>query len=104
MIITKFFSLLLVLLFSVTNCLAQEYKAEKAEIEKLLNQSVSEFNDAKYDQALESSKQALINSFAIQDNSLIAQSYNTIGVIYNECSDSKKAIGFYEKALFYAKK
>lgn len=101
---TKVFSLFIVFLFCFTNALAQEYKAEKAEIEKLLNQTVTEFNDAKFDKALESSKQALIKSFAINDDSYIAQSYNTIGVIYNECSDSKKAINFYEKALTYAKK
>ncbi|UPT70917.1 MAG: hypothetical protein M0D53_00385 [Flavobacterium sp. JAD_PAG50586_2] len=104
MIKTKFFSLLIVLLFCFTNTVAQDYKAEKAEIEKLLNQTVVDFNASQYDKALESSKQALINSFAINDNSYIAQSYNTIGVIYNECSDGKKAIGFYEKALVYAKK
>lgn len=101
---TKLFSLFIVVLFCFTNALAQEYKAEKDEIERLLNQTVAEFNDAQYDKALESSKQALINSFAINDDSYTAQSYNTIGVIYNECSDAKKAIGFYEKALSYAKK
>ena len=104
MIKTKFFSLLIVLLFCFTNAVSQDYKAEKAEIERLINQTVSEFNASQYDKALESSKQALINSFAINDNSYIAQSYNTIGVIYNECSDAEKAIGFYEKALTYAKK
>jgi signal transduction histidine kinase/CheY-like chemotaxis protein len=101
---TKGFSLLIVFLFCFTNALSQEYKEEKAEIEKLLNQTVIDFNAAKYDKALESSKQALINSFAIGDDSYIAQSYNTIGGIYDECSDSKKAIAFYEKALSYAKK
>ena len=101
---TKLFSLFIVLLFCFHNALSQEYKDEKAEIERLLNQTVADFNDAKYDKALESSKQALISSFAINDNSYIAQSYNTIGVIYNECSDAKKAISFYEKALSYAKK
>ena len=104
MIKAKSISLLVFILFCFTNSVAQDYKKEKAEIEKLLNQAVSDFNDAKYDKALESSKQALINSFGINDDSYIAQSYNTIGVIYNECSDSKKAIGFYEKALTYAKK
>jgi signal transduction histidine kinase/CheY-like chemotaxis protein len=101
---TKLFSLLVLFIFCITNALAQEYSDEKTEIEELLNQAVADFNDAKYDKALESSKQALINSFAINDNSYIAQSYNTIGVIYNECSDSKKAIEFYEKALKYSKK
>ena len=101
---TKFFSLLIFLLFCFTAAFAQHNKAEKTKIASLINQAVSDFNDAKYDKALESSKQALINSFGIQDNLYIAQSYNTIGVIYYECSDYKKAIGFYEKALFYAKK
>ena len=62
---TKFFSLFIIILFCFTNTVAQDYKAEKAEIERLLNQTVTDFNDAKYDKALESSKQALINSFAI---------------------------------------
>jgi signal transduction histidine kinase/ActR/RegA family two-component response regulator len=83
---------------------AQDYNKEKTEIKRLLDQAFSDFNNAQYDKALESSKQALINSFGINDDSYIAQSYNTLGVIYNECSDSKKAIEFYFKALSYAKK
>jgi len=101
---TKLFSLFIILFFCFATVVAQEHKAEKDEIERLLNQTVTDFNDAGYDKAMESSKQALVNSFAINDPSYIAQSYNTIGVIYNECSDPKKAIGFYEKALSYAKK
>ena len=101
---TKFFSLLFVLIFCCSSVFSQKHKSETTEIKRLLDQAGTDFNDAKYDKALESTKLALINSFAINDPSLIAQSYNTIGVIYNECSDPKKAIGFYEKALFYAKK
>src|SRR6218665_1283184 len=104
MIKTKVFSLFIFFFFCVTTSFAQEYEEEKTEIKDLLNQAVIDFNDAKFDKALKSSKQALINSFAINDDSYIAQSYNTIGVIYNECSDSKKAIEFYEKALKYAKR
>ena len=74
MIKTKLFSLFIIFFFCVTNTLAQEYKEEKNEIKELLNQAVADFNDAKYDKALESSKQALINSFAINDDSYIAQS------------------------------
>ncbi len=101
---TKLFSLLVIFFFCATNVLSQENENEKTEIKELLNQAVVDFNNAKFDKALESSKQALITSFAINDNSYIAQSYNTIGVIYNECSDTKKAIEFYEKALKYADK
>lgn len=104
MIKAKFFPIFLLLFFWVYNVFAQDFTAEHKKIEKLLNQASADYNLAKYDKALESSKLALINSFAINDDSYIAQSYNTIGVIYNECSDSKKAIEFYEKALSYAKK
>ena len=104
MIKVKYIRLLLFFLFSYTNLVAQDYNKEKTEIKRLLDQAFSDFNNAQYDKALESSKQALISSFGINDNSYIAQSYNTLGVIYNECSDSKKAIEFYIKALSYAKK
>ncbi|WP_284652621.1 response regulator [Flavobacterium terrisoli] len=83
---------------------SQENKTEKAVIKKLLDQAVVDFGDAEYDKALESSKQALVKSFAINNDLLIAQSYNIIGAIFNECSDSAKAIEFYNKALIYAKK
>ena len=104
MIKAKYICLLIFFLFSYTNLVAQDYNKEKTEIKRLLDQAFSDFNNAQYDKALESSKQALINSFGINDDSYIAQSYNTLGVIYNECSDSKKAIEFYLKALSYAKK
>jgi signal transduction histidine kinase/ActR/RegA family two-component response regulator len=104
MIKPNYIHLLLFFLFSFTTLVAQDNKLEKAAIEKLINNAVVDFSEAKYDEALEKSKQALMKSFAIDDNSLIAQSYNTIGVIFNECSETKKAIAYYEKALFYAHK
>jgi signal transduction histidine kinase/CheY-like chemotaxis protein len=104
MIKLKSITLLVFIFFCHTNLVAQDYKKEKGVIEKLLNEAVVEFNKAEYDDAFELSKHALINSFEINDNSYIAQSYNTIGVIYNECSESEKAIEFYNKALLYAKK
>jgi signal transduction histidine kinase/CheY-like chemotaxis protein len=88
----------------LSNVWAQEHKVEEVAIEKVLNQSVSEFNNAKYDKALEYSKEALIKAYRINDYSYIAQSYNTLGCIYNECSESYKAIEFYNKALSYSKK
>ena len=104
MIKPKFFIFLLFYLFCLSSAIAQNNSTEQLRIEKFLNHSASEFKAAKYDKALESSKQALIFAFEINDNSYIAQSYNSIGAIYNECSQTNKAIEFYEKALFYAKK
>ncbi|MFN3753877.1 response regulator [Flavobacterium sp.] len=100
----KLSSLLLFLLLTLNTIYSQENVAQKEVIKKHLNQAVVEFSDAHYDKALESSKQALVKSFAINDDLLISQSYNTIGAIFNECSESAKAIEFYNKALVYAKK
>lgn len=95
------FSVVFVLLFSF--CFSQEnYKKEKEEIKKHIQKAVNEFNSNNYDKALESSKYALINSFIINDNLSIAQSYNAIAVIYDECQETEKAIEFYHKALRYA--
>jgi signal transduction histidine kinase/ActR/RegA family two-component response regulator len=104
MIKNQLFILLLFLLFCTSNVKGQDYKAEKAVIERLLNKAVIEFNKSEYDDALELTKHALVNSYEINDDSYIAQSYNTLGVIYNECSESAKAIEFYDKALTFAKK
>ena len=94
---------LVFLLFYLHSTFAQsDFKKEKDEIKKDIQNSVIEFNNTNYDKALEFSKNALINSFAINDNLYIAQSYNTIGVIYDECSETEKAIQFYHKALRYA--
>jgi tetratricopeptide (TPR) repeat protein len=100
----KLNSLLLFLLFFCSTVYSQENNEEKEVIKKHLNQAVVDFSDANYDKALESSKQALVKAFAINDDLLIAKSYNTIGAIFNECSETAKAIEFYNKALFYAKK
>jgi signal transduction histidine kinase/CheY-like chemotaxis protein len=88
--------------FFLQNSFCQDLKKEKKEIKDLINLSIGYYKETKYDKALEASKQALISSFAIKNNLYIAQSYNTIGVIFDECSDSKRAILYYEKALRYA--
>ena len=100
----QIFFLILSFIFSFSTFSQKSTKKEVSEIKKLLNNSVEEFNEAHYDKALNSSKKALVISLSINDNSQIAQSYNTIGAIYDECSKSERAIEFYEKALRYAEK
>lgn len=104
MIKVKSISLFLFFLFSSSYLVAQNYNKEKTEIKRLLDQASSDYNNAHYEKALEFSKQALIISFGINDDLYIAQSYNTLGVIYDECSYSQKAIEFYFKALSHAQK
>lgn len=104
MIRSKHICFIYIFLFCSALLFAQDRDSKKNEIENLINDAVINYSSFKYDKALEISKQALMKSFAIDDNLLISQCYNTIGVIFNECSDSEKAIEFYEKAVFYAKK
>ncbi|MBA4133791.1 MAG: hybrid sensor histidine kinase/response regulator, partial [Flavobacterium sp.] len=100
----KLISLLVLFFFSISAIHAQDTAKEKAAIKKLLDLAAVDFGDSKYDSALEHSKKALVRSFTIDDHLLIAQSYNTIGAIFNECSESGKAIEFYNKALSYNEK
>lgn len=106
MTIQKVFIHLFCLLFLCVCTVAQKKvlvsAIDKEEIKGYLNKSVEEFNNTHYDIALRYSKKALIKSFDVNDDSFIAQSYNTIGAIYYECNQSQRAIDFYEKALHYS--
>ncbi|MEZ4877184.1 MAG: response regulator [Flavobacterium sp.] len=107
MIYQNRYRILFLLLFVNVLSLAQEVALKKKEqeqtIKTALDQAVHHFENTHFDKALRASKAALIKSFEINSNSYIAQSYNTIGVIYDECNDSKRAIEFYEKALRFAR-
>lgn len=93
---------LLLLTFSVS---AQDTdRKERAAIERLINKGGKYFRQAEYNKALDFSKQALVRSFKLDDDYLIAHSYNAIGVIYDEFSESDYAIEFYNKALQHANK
>lgn len=75
---------------------------ERTQIESQINAAGKYFTGGEYEKALELSKSALVRSFRLNDDYLIAHSYNAIGVVYDEFSQSKHAIGFYRKALKYA--
>ena len=77
---------------------------EKKEIDKQIIKAGVYYRKGQYEKSLEMSKQALVKAFRIKDDYLIAHSYNSIGVIYDEFSQSQRAIEFYNKALGYANK
>lgn len=93
---------ILIAFFFVLNIGYSQNEIEKRSIENQINKAGNSFNKGKYDEALHLSKSALVRSFKINDDYLIAHSYNAIGVIYDEFSQSKQAIAFYNKALLYA--
>jgi tetratricopeptide (TPR) repeat protein len=77
-------------------------KAERKSIEKQINEASRHYINADFEKALDLSKQALVRAYKINDDYLIAHAYNAIGVIYDEFSESKRAIEFYNKSLKHA--
>ena len=60
--------------------------------------------EANFEKSLATSKNALHQATINNYDDLIALSYNRIGRNFDELSDSEKAVSFYYKGLFYAKK
>lgn len=94
--------LLFTILFS-TFLFGQE-KASSKNVEKLLNDAAKFYHDQEYVKALNFSKEALSISLDTKDEYHLALSYNLIGTIYNEFSQTERALNFYTKGLAYANK
>lgn len=98
----RFITTLFLFLFSFLY--SQELSLERKSIEKQITEAGVHYRNDEFEKSLELSKDALVRSFKIKDPYLIANSYNSIGVIYDEFSQAKRAIEFYDKALQYANK
>ncbi|WP_286914361.1 tetratricopeptide repeat-containing hybrid sensor histidine kinase/response regulator [Flavobacterium sp. UBA4197] len=94
-------SLLLVLLFSQLGY-SQTGKITQKEISKMITASSDYMLNLKCEESLNLAKKALNQAYQINDKALIAKAYNIIGLNYEEFSDFKKAITYYEKGLHYA--
>lgn len=68
----------------------------------MLNQSANYFDELKNQKSLNLAKSALHYSIELEDDELIAKSYNMIGLNFEEYSDSNKAIEYYEKGIKHA--
>lgn len=73
---------------------------------KLINKELRDaglaFVNFEVEKSLKLSKSALEKSHQIKDDELMAKSYNIIGLNFEEFYDVKKAIDFYNKALYHA--
>lgn len=94
--------IIFICLLSINYNFAQSVIEEKKSIENLINKASEFFQKCDYENSLKCSQNALLKSFKINDDYFIAHSYNLIGAVYNEFSNSKRAIGFYQKALSHA--
>ena len=91
-IITLFFFLLST---SSNSLFSQTKIPSKTEITKLSKQAVKFLRANNYEKSLAASRLTLRYATAINDNYLIAASYNTIGANYDQLSEFDKAIFYY---------
>lgn len=68
----------------------------------MLNEAGSYFNNLENQKSLSLSKRALHYSIELEDNDLMAKSYNIIGLNFDDYTDTKKAIEYFEKGLKHA--
>lgn len=97
----KQLSFLLVLLLFQTG-FAQSDSINRKDIAAILTQSGDYLMKLECDKSLQLAKKGLDQAYKIHDNKLIASAYNIIGLNFEEFSDYKKAIYFYEKGVKYA--
>ncbi|KGO81826.1 signal transduction histidine kinase [Flavobacterium cauense R2A-7] len=96
------FLLFFVLIFQCVQ--AQSESVSRRTILDLLSKSGEHLNKLECNKSLDYAKKALNEAYEIEDNQLIARSYNLIGLNFEEFSDYKKAAGFYNNGIKYANK
>ncbi len=98
----RFFLLFCAFIFSI-NALAHDIELVN-NANHYLNQAAKHYKKQEYIKALNFSKKALNISIKNNDDYHLALSYNLIGSIYNEFSQTNHSLKFYSKALAYANK
>ena len=97
--------LFFVLFFSLNSFLtAQKADFVRNSLLQKSRQATKYFREQDFEKSLLLSREVLKRALLMNDNVLIAASYNTIGSNYNEFSEFDKSIEYYKKALFYANK
>ena len=95
---------LLFLLFTFQFGFSQSETASVEQINKIIAKSGAHLTKLECDKSLALAKTALEKAIGINNNELIARSYNIIGLNLDEYYDFKKAIFFFNKGLEYANK
>lgn len=90
-------------LFSIS-LFGQTKSKTEAEINKLIDDATDYWYNDQYDLSLKNIKIALDKSIAIKNNDLIADSYNVIGVNFDDLVMLDKALFYYTQGLKYAQK
>ncbi|HQE34625.1 MAG TPA: hypothetical protein PLQ70_08155, partial [Flavobacterium alvei] len=81
---------------------AQTQNPSKKEIRKATKRAVQYLNSEKFEKSLETARWSLHYATVINDDYLIATSYNLIAANFEQLSEVDKAISLYEKGLTFA--
>jgi signal transduction histidine kinase/CheY-like chemotaxis protein len=81
---------------------AQTEMPKRKDILGLLSKSGEHLYKLECGKSLDYAKKSLNQAYKLEDNQLIARSYNLIGLNFEEFSDYQKAAGYYNKGLHYA--
>lgn len=95
---------LLFFVFTFQFGFSQSETASVEQINKIIAKSGAHLTKLECDKSLALAKTALEKAIGINNNELIARSYNIIGLNLDEYYDFKKAIFFFNKGLEYANK
>lgn len=76
----------------------------ETEINKLIDDAIDFWYNDRYDLSLQNAKKALDKSITINNDNLIAESYNVIGVNFDDLVMLDKALFYYTQGLKYAQK
>lgn len=95
--------LLLFCLFS-NSLLGQTPIKKETDIKKLIDNAIDYWYNDQYELSLRKAKKALDQSIAIKNDNLIAESYNVIGVNFDDLVQLDKAMFYYKQGLKYAQK
>ncbi len=87
-----------------TVCFSQEENITPKEVLKLLNSSDSCLYKSDYRNSLSYASKALNFAVEMDNDNLIARSYNSIAGNYEEIMEIDKALEYYDKAVFYFEK
>ena len=97
-------TILLIVLFFFQYAFCQEPLRSKKQIEKMLTDAGYALYNLEVEKSLNLSKEALNYAHQINNDVLMAKAYNIIGLNFQEYYDVKKAISFFDKALYHANK
>ncbi|NHM02858.1 ATP-binding protein [Flavobacterium difficile] len=95
----KIYLFLLFFLLTPKCIFAQIVVHDKAEAKKTLKQAIYDLGKLNCKSSLENSQAVLQFGFLTEDYSFVAKAYNIIGLNFEEFSDLKKAIYYYERGI-----